>query len=447
MKFFGTDGIRGRLGEEPITPSTVMKLGWALGNVLGNNGDSRGKVIIGKDTRVSGYLLESAMEAGLISAGVDVSLLGPMPTPGIAYLTRTARAQAGVVISASHNPYYDNGIKFFSPAGEKLSDETELAIEEMMQQEIRTVDSRELGKARRYPDAAGRYIEYCKATIANHVTLDGLNIVLDCANGASYHTAPSVLSELGAQLHVIGDEPDGFNINEGFGATDTSALQAEVVKQGANLGIALDGDGDRLIMVDHLGEIVDGDKLILIMALARARRGELQGGVVGTVMSNLGMEQAFRANNIDFKRAAVGDRYVLEMMKENAWLLGGEASGHIICLDKSTTGDGIVAALEVLQVMHDSGKPLTELAAEMDTCPQMMINVAVTRGFKITDSKEINDAVRAVETDLGDNGRVVLRPSGTEPLIRVMIEGIDADQVKRQCESLADIVRTVAAAH
>lgn len=447
MKFFGTDGIRGRMGEEPITPSTVMKLGWALGNVLGNNGDTRSKVIIGKDTRVSGYLLESAMEAGLISAGVDVSLLGPMPTPGIAYLTRTARAQAGVVISASHNPYYDNGIKFFSPEGEKLSDETELAIEEMMQQAIQTVDSRDLGKATRYPDAAGRYIEYCKATIANHVTLDGLNIVLDCANGASYHTAPSVLSELGAKLHVIGDEPDGFNINEGFGATDTKALQAEVIKQGADLGIALDGDGDRLIMVDHLGEIVDGDKLILIMALARARRGALQGGVIGTVMSNLGMEQAFRANNIDFKRAAVGDRYVLEMMKQNGWLLGGEASGHIICLDKSTTGDGIVAALEVLQVMHDSGKPLAELAAEMETCPQMMINVEVASGFNISDSAEINDAVRAVEADLADNGRVVLRPSGTEPLIRVMIEGIDAEQVKRQCESLAAIVRTAAAPH
>ena len=445
MKYFGTDGIRGRMGEEPITPSTVMKLGWALGNVLTENGDSHAKVIIGKDTRVSGYLLESAMEAGLISAGVDVSLLGPMPTPAIAYLTRTARAQAGVVISASHNPYYDNGIKFFSPAGEKLSDETELAIEAMMEQSVRTVDSRDLGKASRYPDAAGRYIEYCKATIANHVTLDGLKIVLDCANGASYHTAPSVLSELGAQLHVIGDEPDGFNINDGYGATDTAALQTEVLQQGADLGIALDGDGDRLIMVDHLGRAVDGDKLILIMALARARRGELQGGVVGTVMSNLGMEQALRANNIDFIRAAVGDRYVLEMMKENSWLLGGESSGHIICLDKSTTGDGIVAALEVLQVMYDSGKALAELAAEMDTCPQMMINVEVTRGFNISDSVEIIDAVRAVESDFGDNGRVVLRPSGTEPLIRVMTEGIDADQVKRQCESLAYIVRTAAA--
>ena len=445
MKFFGTDGIRGRMGEEPITPSTVMKLGWALGNVLGHNSESRGKIIIGKDTRVSGYLLESAMEAGLISAGINVSLLGPMPTPGIAYLTRTARAQAGVVISASHNPYYDNGIKFFSPAGEKLPDETEKAIEEMMEQPVRTVDSRDLGKATRYPDAAGRYIEYCKATIANHVTLDGLSIVLDCANGASYQTAPSVLSELGARLHVIGDEPDGFNINDGFGATDTAALQSEVLQQGADRGIALDGDGDRLIMVDHKGEIVNGDKLILIMALARARRGELMGGVVGTVMSNLGMEQALRANKIDFKRSAVGDRFVLEMMKENNWQLGGESSGHIICLDKSTTGDGIVAALEVLQVMHDSGKPLAELAAEMETCPQMMINVEIARGFDLSDNAMIEDAVAAVESDLGDRGRVVLRPSGTEPLIRVMIEGVDAAQVKSQCESLAEIVRDAAA--
>ena len=441
MKFFGTDGIRGRMGEEPITPSTVMKLGWALGNVLGKNGGSRGKIIIGKDTRVSGYLLESAMEAGLISAGIDVSLLGPMPTPGIAYLARTARAQAGVVISASHNPYYDNGIKFFSPAGEKLPDKTEQAIEEAMQQPARTVDSRDLGKATRYPDAAGRYIEYCKATIANHVTLDGLNIVLDCANGASYHIAPSVLSELGARLHVIGDEPDGFNINEGFGATAPAALQAAVLEQGADLGIALDGDGDRLIMVDHQGEIVNGDKLILIMALARARRGELQGGVVGTVMSNLGLEQAFRANNIEFARAAVGDRYVLEMMKANGWQLGGEASGHIICLDKSTTCDGIVAALEVLQVMHDSGKSLSELASEMDTCPQTMINVEIARGFDISGNARVKEAVAGVEAELADRGRVVLRPSGTEPLIRVMIEGIDEAEVITQCEFLADIVR------
>ncbi len=447
MKYFGTDGIRGRMGEEPITPSTVMKLGWALGKVLGNIGDVRGKIIIGKDTRVSGYLLESAMEAGLISAGVDVSLLGPMPTPGIAYLARTARAQAGVVISASHNLYSDNGIKFFSTAGEKLPDETEQAIEQMMQQPFRTVDSRDLGKATRYPDAAGRYIEYCKGTIGNQVSLEGINIVLDCANGACYHIAPSVLSELGARLHVIGDEPDGFNINEGYGATDTAALRSEVVKQGADLGIALDGDGDRLIMVDHQGEIVNGDKLILIMALARSQRGELQGGVVGTVMSNLGMENALRANKIDFQRAAVGDRYVLEMMKKNGWKLGGEASGHIICLDKSTTGDGIVAALEVLQIMHDSGDTLAELAGEMETCPQMMINVEISRDFNMNDNPLIRNAISAMETELGDRGRVVLRPSGTEALIRVMIEGVDASQVKSHCESLAEIVRQASAAN
>ncbi len=447
MNFFGTDGIRGRMGEEPITPTTVMKLGWALGKVLGSSGESRGKMLIGKDTRVSGYLLESAMEAGLISAGVDVSLLGPMPTPGIAYLTRTARAQAGIVISASHNPYYDNGIKFFSPAGEKLSDEAEQAIEQTMQQEFKTVGSRYLGKATRYPDAAGRYIEYCKATIANQISLEGLTIVLDCANGASYNTAPSVLTELGAKLHVIGDEPDGFNINEGYGATDTTALCAEVVKQKADLGIALDGDGDRLIMVDQHGEIVNGDKLILIMALARSRRGELEGGVVGTVMSNLGMEQALRENDIDFIRAAVGDRYVLEAMKENGWQLGGEASGHIICLDKSTTGDGIVAALEVLQVMHDKGNSLAELAGEMETCPQMMINVEISRGFNMNNNSLIMDAVDAAEAELGENGRVVLRPSGTEPLIRVMIEGVDATQVKCHCESLAEVVREEAKSH
>lgn len=447
MKYFGTDGIRGRMGEEPITPSTVMKLGWALGNVLGRDGDSRGKIIIGKDTRVSGYLLESAMEAGLISAGVDVSLLGPMPTPGIAYLTRTARAQAGVVISASHNPYYDNGIKFFSPDGEKLPDATEQAIEEMMEAPFRTVDSRDLGKASRYPDAAGRYIEYCKATIANHVVLDGLKIVLDCANGASYHIAPSVLSELGAKLYVIGDDPDGFNINDGYGATDTRALQAAVIEHQADLGIALDGDGDRLIMVDHRGAVVNGDKLILIMALARARAGKLQGGVVGTVMSNLGMEQALRANNIDFQRAAVGDRYVLDRMKSNGWQLGGEASGHIICLDKSTTGDGIVAALEVLQVIFESGKSIAELAAEMETCPQLMINVEIPKGFDINGNGRIKEAVAAAEADLGSNGRIVLRPSGTEPLIRVMIEGVDAGQVKSQCEALAEIVRQAAAAN
>jgi phosphoglucosamine mutase len=444
MKYFGTDGIRGHMGEEPITPSTVMKLGWALGNVLGREAKQHNKVIIGKDTRVSGYLLESAMEAGLISAGVDVSLLGPMPTPGIAYLTRTARAQAGVVISASHNPYEDNGIKFFSPEGEKLADEIELAIEQMMEKPFNIVGSRDLGKATRYPDAAGRYIEYCKATIPNRVSLDGLNIVLDCAHGASYHIAPSVLSELGAKLHVIGDAPDGFNINEGYGATDTRVLQQTVVSRKADLGIALDGDGDRLIMVDHSGEIVNGDKLILIMALERARKGRLVGGVVGTVMSNLGLEQALAANNIEFVRAAVGDRYVLELMKQNGWQLGGESSGHIICLDKSTTGDGIVAALEILQVIYDTDKSLAELAAQMETCPQTMINVKIPRGFNIDSNVAVNSYLAEAEKELGKQGRIVLRPSGTEPLVRVMVEGVDAELVKRHCESLADIVREAA---
>jgi phosphoglucosamine mutase len=437
MKFFGTDGIRGRLGEEPITPATVLKLGWALGKVLGSDG----KVIIGKDTRVSGYLLESAMEAGLISAGIDVSLLGPMPTPGIAYLTRTARAQAGVVISASHNPYYDNGIKFFSPTGEKLADAIEVAIEDMMQQPMLTVEPTDLGKASRYADAAGRYIEYCKSTIPNSYSLDGMKIVLDCANGACYHTAPSVLAELGASIEVIGDEPDGFNINDGYGATDTVRLQQAVLEHAADLGVALDGDGDRVILVDHHGNAVDGDRLLLIMALARQQRGELVGGVVGTIMSNLGMEQALREQGIPFLRAAVGDRYVLESLKSQGWQLGGESSGHIICLDKSTTGDGMVAALEVLRVMLDTGRPLAELASVMRSCPQVMINVEMPRGFDVSDNHAICDAISAAETTLGDDGRVVLRASGTEPLVRVMIEGVDEMLVQQQCEVLAEVVR------
>lgn len=447
MKFFGTDGIRGRMGDEPITPATVLKLGWSLGRVLLERQDGKGSVIIGKDTRVSGYLLESAIEAGLISAGMDVQLLGPMPTPGIAYLTRTARAHAGVVISASHNPYYDNGIKFFSPAGEKLDDEIESAIEAMMDEPMQTVESSELGKARRYPDAAGRYIEFCKSTIPGHSTLEGLRIVLDCANGASYHIAPLVLAELGADVVTIGADPDGFNINDGCGATDTTLLQRTVVEQGADLGMALDGDADRLIMVDHLGNQVNGDQLILIMALARQQNGRLQGGVVGTVMTNLGMEQALAAHGIEFERAKVGDRYVLELMKNKGWQLGGESSGHIICLDKTTTGDGIIAALEVLQVMLDSGRTLAELADSMQVCPQVMINVEIPRGFDLYADAMITEAVRDAQQVLGSNGRIVLRPSGTEPLVRVMIEGTDEDQVRSHCESLANVVRQAVASH
>jgi len=440
MKFFGTDGVRGRLGEEPITPATVLKLGWALGRVIKTT-EHRAKVIIGKDTRVSGYLLESAMEAGLISAGVNVSLLGPMPTPGIAYLTRTARAQAGVVISASHNPYYDNGIKFFSPQGEKLPDATEQAIEAMMVEAMQTVSSRELGKAERFADAAGRYIEFCKGSIPGRYSLEGMRIALDCAHGASYHIAPSVFTELGATVHVIGDDPDGFNINDGFGATSPARLQQAVLESGADVGIALDGDGDRVIMVDRQGRVVDGDHLILIMALARAARGVLRGGVVGTVMSNLGMQQALESHGIRFQRAAVGDRFVLEQLRLNGWELGGEASGHIICLDKTSTGDGIIAALEVLRVMLDSGKPLAELADQMQVCPQTMINIEVPRGSSIHDNPRVSAAVREVELELGMQGRVVLRPSGTEPLVRVMVEGLDAMTVERQCQRLAETVR------
>jgi phosphoglucosamine mutase len=445
MKFFGTDGIRGRMGEEPITPATVLKLGWALGKVLAERNGHRGAVIIGKDTRVSGYLLESAIEAGLISAGIDVQLLGPMPTPGIAYLTRTARAHAGVVISASHNPYYDNGIKFFSPDGEKLDDEIEGAIEAMMDEPMQTVESSELGKARRYQDAAGRYIEFCKSTIPGRYSLEGLRIVLDCAHGASYHIAPLVLDELGATVITIGDKPDGFNINDGFGATDTAALRQAVVAKKADLGIALDGDADRLIMVDQQGNEVNGDQIILIMALARKAQGSLVGGVVGTVMTNLGMQQALEAHDIDFVRAAVGDRYVLELLKEKGWQLGGESSGHIICLDKTTTGDGIIAALEILRVMLETGKSLAELAAVMQTCPQVMINVDVPRKFDIKADPSICKAVRKTEQAMGSNGRVLLRPSGTEPLVRVMIEGTDAEQVRSECEGLAVVVREAVA--
>lgn len=441
MKFFGTDGIRGRMGEEPITPSTVLKLGWALGRVLAEKNGQRGTVIIGKDTRVSGYLLESAIEAGLISAGMDVQLLGPMPTPGIAYLTRTARARAGVVISASHNPYYDNGIKFFSPDGEKLDDDIEAAIEAMMDEPMQVVDSSELGKARRYPDAAGRYIEFCKSTIPGRYSLSGLRIILDCAHGASYHIAPLVLEELGATVITIGDDPDGFNINDGYGATDTTALRQAVIEKHADIGIALDGDADRLIMVDHLGNEVNGDQLIMIMALARKLRGSLNGGVVGTVMTNLGMQQALEAHGIEFARAAVGDRYVLELLKQKGWQLGGESSGHIICLDKTTTGDGIIAALEILRVMLDTGKALAELASDMQICPQVMINVDVPRSFDIDSDESIREAVNHAEKVLGSDGRIVLRPSGTEPLVRVMIEGVDGDQVQAECEVLAGVVR------
>lgn len=447
-KFFGTDGIRGRVGEPPITPEIVLRLGWAAGRVLGARGDGRGKVIIGKDTRVSGYLLESALEAGLSAAGVDVSLLGPMPTPGIAYLTRTARARAGAVISASHNPYHDNGIKFFSPDGCKLPDDVELAIERELESPLRTVAADRLGKAERFADAAGRYIEYCKSTVPHRMTLDGLKLVLDCANGAAYHIAPSVFEELGAQVVTVADEPDGFNINRGCGSTQPELMQRTVVEQGADLGIALDGDGDRVVMADAAGERVDGDQILYILSLARQGSRRLMGGVVGTLMSNLGLEQALARHQIPFCRSQVGDRYVLAALQSHGWELGGESSGHIICLDKSTTGDGIIAALEVLAVMVESGRSLAELKAGMQIYPQRMVNVRVSGNggapFDPSGDARVQAALRDVEQILAGRGRVLLRNSGTEPLVRVMVEGEDPQEVERLSQVLADTVRQAA---
>ncbi len=444
-RYFGTDGVRGRVGTPPITPDFVMKLGWAAGRVLGRG--RRGRVLIGKDTRISGYMFESALEAGLSAAGMDVLLLGPMPTPAIAYLTRTFHADAGIVISASHNPYDDNGIKFFSGEGWKLPDEVELAIEREMDSPILTVESRNLGKAYRVEDAAGRYIEFCKRTVAYNVTLEGLKLVVDCAHGATYHIAPEVFRELGAQVFPLGVQPDGLNINEGLGATDVRRLRREVLERKADAGVALDGDGDRLIMIDHEGGIVDGDELLYIIAHERARAGLLRGAVVGTQMSNLGLEQAIQALGFDFKRARVGDRYVMEMLKEGGWTLGGEGSGHIICLDLSTTGDGIISALLVLQAMVSSGRALHQLREGMIKYPQTLINVRlVSNGVDALARKPVLDAVAAAERELGGNGRVLLRPSGTEPLVRVMVEGRDEAQVKWLAQRIATAVEQALAA-
>jgi len=442
--YFGTDGIRGQVGKEPITPEFVLKLGWAAGRVLGGSGEAPGKVLIGKDTRVSGYLLESALESGFSAAGVDVRLLGPMPTPGIAYLTRTARARAGIVISASHNPYEDNGIKFFSSQGTKLPDEVELAIEEMTRRPLETVDCADLGKAKRYSDAAGRYIEFCKSTFPNRLSLEGLKIVVDCANGAAYQIAPLVFSELGAEVIAIANEPDGFNINRDCGAIHPQSLQHTVREHGADLGLALDGDGDRVILVDANGELVDGDQMLFIIGNARQAEGQLIGGIVGTLMSNLGLEQACKTRNIPFKRAAVGDRYVMNLLEGEGWELGGESSGHIICLDKSTTGDGIIAALQVLAVMAQNGRPLAELKAGMQIFPQTMINVRTRKRLDVRHCKPIQDAVSAAESRLAENGRVLLRASGTEPVIRVMVEGRDSGLVQRLGQDLAEVVRQAA---
>ena len=447
-KYFGTDGIRGRVGEEPISPETMLRLGWAAGCVLGRSRPDS-KILIGKDTRISGYLLESALEAGVSAAGVNISLLGPMPTPGIAYLTRTSRAAAGIVISASHNPYYDNGIKFFSHQGVKLPDHVELEIERKMEEPIKVVDSIRLGKATRFSDAAGRYIEFCKSVVSGTFSLAGMKIVVDCANGAAYHIAPSVFSELGADVVATADKPDGLNINENCGSTDLKQLTGAVLDNGADLGIALDGDGDRLIMVDERGESVDGDRILHVLAMYMKREGHLTGGVVGTQMTNLGLEKALQAEEIPFLRARVGDRHVTTLLRENGWTLGGESSGHIICLDKCTTGDGIVAALQVLQAMLDQRLSLHQIKQGMRIYPQVLINVRLTggeimRASSLDKCESICHAVQKARSELGSGGRVLLRPSGTEPVIRVMVEGEDEQQVSRIGQDLAEVVRSAA---
>jgi phosphoglucosamine mutase len=434
-KYFGTDGIRGRVGTFPITPDFVLKLGWAVGRVFARDG--RKLVLIGKDTRISGYMFESALEAGLSAAGVDVLLLGPMPTPAIAYLTRTFRADAGIVISASHNAFHDNGIKFFSAEGTKLPDEVEQRIEAQLDLAMTTVCSEELGKVRRVNDAAGRYIEFCKSTASGTLNLAGLKVVVDCANGAGYHIAPKVFRELGAKVYEIGTEPDGLNINENCGATAPQQLQEKVIEVGADLGIALDGDGDRLILVDHKGEVVDGDEILFIIAQALHQSGELNGGVVGTLMTNLGLEQALAKMDIPFVRAKVGDRYVLEQLAKHGWNLGGEGSGHIVCRSILPTGDATVAAVQVLKAVANSHKPIHELKQGMQKLPQRMINVRLEQKVDIAASDEVTQLVAAAELELADKGRVLLRPSGTEPVVRVMVEGSDLQQVNQVCEQLA----------
>ena len=437
-EFFGTDGIRGRVGVFPMTAETVLKLGWAAGMVLASKGNR--EVLIGKDTRISGYLFESALEAGLASAGINSRLLGPMPTPAVAYLTSTFRSAAGIVISASHNPFYDNGLKFFSTEGSKLPDEVELEIEAMMKQEMTTVDSKDLGRARRVDDAAGRYIEFCKSTFPSGFRLGGMKVVVDTANGAAYHIAREVFEELGADVVAVGAEPNGTNINKECGATAPDNLRAHVLLERADVGIALDGDGDRLIMVDHRGEIVDGDEILYVLARARQNDGNLKGGVVGTLMTNLALEHSLEEMNIPFARAGVGDRYVMELLRKEGWELGGENSGHIICLDRVTTGDAIVAALAVLAVMKSTGDSLAKLRADMQLYPQVLLNVPVSKKVDLSEHDEIQTAVEQAEKTLGDNGRVLLRPSGTEPLVRVMVEGKVANDVERICQQVANAV-------
>lgn len=438
-KYFGTDGIRGKVGEFPITPEFVLKLGWAVGRVLARG--NGGKVVIGKDTRISGYMFESALEAGLSAAGVDILLLGPMPTPAIAYLTRTLHADAGIVISASHNPFEDNGIKFFSSEGTKLPDEVELAIEAELEKPMGMAPPDELGKAKRIVDAGGRYIEFCKSTFPRNLKLNGLKLVIDCANGATYHVAPAVFRELGATVITMANEPNGLNINVNCGSTHTEALQEAVRARKADLGIAFDGDGDRVLMVDHTGELVDGDELLYIIAAARHREEGVP-GVVGTLMTNLGMEHALKQAGIAFVRARVGDRYVMEMLQQHGWELGGEGSGHLICLDSTTTGDGIISALQVLRAMVEQDKGLHDLKSGMMKYPQILINVQLPGKLDVMALSSVQDALREAESLLADAGRVLLRPSGTEPVVRVMVEGEDARQVNQVAEQVAAAVRS-----
>jgi phosphoglucosamine mutase len=443
VKYFGTDGIRGHCGQYPITPDFMLKLGWAVGKVFARDGHC--KVMIGKDTRISGYMFESSLQAGLSAAGVDVCLLGPMPTPAIAYLTRTFHADAGIMISASHNGYQDNGIKFFSAQGNKLSDELQATIEAMLAEPIECVSPANLGKSKRIDDAAGRYIEFCKATVPGSTDLKGLNIIVDCANGATYHVAPQVLHELGAKVSSIGVKPNGLNINQKCGSTYISTLCQEVIAQQAHLGIAFDGDGDRLIMVDHQGETVDGDELLYIIAADRQRRGVLNGGVVGTQMSNIGLEMGLQKLGISFARAKVGDRYVNALLEQMGWQLGGESSGHIICRDRNSTGDGIVGALQVLLSIQQTGKSLNELKQAMFKMPQTLVNIRLQHHIDLTKYPAIGEQVAELEARLGNTGRVLLRPSGTEPLLRVLVEGENSELVCQYAQQLARDISNILA--
>jgi len=443
-KYFGTDGIRGRVGDAPVTPDFMLKLGWATGKVFASEDGSKPTVVIGKDTRVSGYMLESALQAGLVAAGANVKLLGPLPTPGIALLTRTQNADAGIVISASHNPFFDNGIKFFNGQGSKLSDELELQIEAMIDSPMETVDSEQLGKASRIVDAAGRYVEYCKSTFPDDLSLKGMKLVIDCAHGATYHIAPAVFEELGATTVVIGATPDGYNINDGVGSTEPAALQAKVLEEGADIGIAFDGDGDRLQMVNAKGELLTGDDVLYVLAMHRLASGDSDAGIVGTLMTNMGLELALEAGGLRLARAKVGDRYVKELMVAEGWSLGGESSGHIICGDLSTTGDGVIAALQVLAAVRASGKTLDALASGFNPLPQVLVNVRISKGFDLTAHPTIGEACRRVESELEGRGRLLLRPSGTEPVIRVMVEGDNSVAIDALAGQVAEAIRQAA---